>query len=187
MHLLPDSGLSPEHPSPSFLPTPAHSPAPLHVEPLEWGGHVGLRSFTDMPYSLLRDPQPQSTPSREMEAIVPPSYSPLSPLHSMEDLPAASILSSLCSGPLRQASVGGREGGREGETRKIIYVPAGEAEGGRLGSQGPSPQSRAHTYTETQGCFSAQSLTPKHRSINTNPQELGAWEPQTAPEEDTHT
>ena len=135
MHLLPDSGLSPEHPSPSFLPTPAHSPAPLHVEPLEWGGHVGLRSFTDMQYSLLRDPQPQSTPSREMEAIVPPSYSPLSPLHSMEDLPAASILSSLCSGPLRQASVGGREGGREGETRKIIYVPAGEAEGGRLGLQ----------------------------------------------------
>ena len=165
MHLLPDSGLSPEHPSPSLLPTPAHSPAPLHVEPLEWGGHVGLRSFTDMQYSLLRDPQPQSTPSREMEAIVPPSYSPLSPLHSMEDLPAASILSSLCSGPLRQASVGGREGGREGETRKIIYVPAGEAEGGRLGLQGLSPQSRAHTHTETQSCFNAQSLPPRPRSI----------------------
>ena len=48
----------------------------------------------------------------------------------------------------------------EGETRRRICVPAGEAERGRLGSQGPSPQSWAHTHTETQGCFSAQSLPP---------------------------
>ena len=105
MHLLPDSGLSPEallpfaSPNPSPLPLTAPPPL-LCVESLEWGGHVGPRSFTDTQCSLLRGPQPQSTPSREMEATVPPSYSSLSPLHSMEDLPAASILSSLCPGPL---------------------------------------------------------------------------------------
>ena len=102
MHLLPDSGLSPELSSPLLLPTPAHSPPPppVHMEPLERGGHVGPRSFTDTQGSLLRGPQPQSTPSRGMEATVPPSYSSLSPLHSKENLPAASILSSLCHGPL---------------------------------------------------------------------------------------
>ena len=73
-----------------------------------------------------------------------------------------------------------------GETRKRIYVPAGEAEGERLGSQGPSPQSWAHMHTETQSCFSAQSLASKHRFIYTNPQGQGPWEPQIAQEEDTH-
>ena len=70
--------------------------------------------------------------------------------------------------------------GREGETSKRIYIPAGQAEGGRLGSQGPSPQSWAHMHTETP-------LPHKHRSIYTNPQGQGAWGPQTAQEEDTHT
>ena len=100
IHLLPDSGLSPEHSSPRFIQSQPIPHPPLHVESLEWGGHVGSRSFTDTQCSLLRGPQPQSTPSRGMKAIVPPSYASLSPLHSVEDLSAASILSSLCGGPL---------------------------------------------------------------------------------------
>ena len=141
MHLLPDSGLSPEHSSPSRLPTPAHPQPPLHVEPLEWGSHVGPRSVTDTQGSLLRDPQPQSTPSRGVEAIVPPSDSCLSPLHSMEDLPAASILSSLCGGPYDKPQI------RGGRDQKENLCPSRRGRGREAwitGTQSPELGTHAH-------------------------------------------
>ena len=55
--------------------------------------------------------------------------------------------------------------GREGETSKRIHVPAGETEGGRLGSLGPSFQNWAHMHTEPQSCFGAHSHSP----TNTDP------------------
>ena len=140
MHRLPDSGLSPEHSSPSPLPTPTHSHPYFTWSPSSGATMLvpevsltlrALFSGTPSPSLLLQGewrplshppilPCPQSTPWRIFQQ--PPSFFPM-------------------WWPFMTSP-----SGREGETRKRIYVPVGEAEGGRLGSQGPSPQLGPHAH-----------------------------------------
>lgn len=148
MHLLPDSGLSPPEALLPFSfsqsqPTPLTPPPPLLcVESLEgWPRWVPEVSLT-LSALFSVGPSPSLLLQGEWKPLSHPPILPVphsTPWRIFQQPPACLPVSwPLMTSPSR----------REGETSKRIYIPAGQAEGGRLGSQGPSPQSWAHMHTE---------------------------------------
>ena len=112
---------------------------------------------------------PQSTASRGKEAIVPPSHSSLSPLHSMGEsanslYPAFPVWWPFLTSPR------GREGGRD-QPQTLCPSRTGKRVG--PGSQVPSSQSCTHKHTPLHRAAAVHTVTHKHRSTYSNPQGQG--------------